>query len=171
VVVASEAVATSRERRPAWVLGSAVRSSATQASGQDWVDPPAGRACAAAAYAQAGIMNPAAEIDVAELFVPFSWFEPIWLENLGLVARGEGWKASLDGATALRGLLPVNPSGGLLGANPIGAAGLLRFAEAARQVRGEAGVLQVDGARKALGHAAGGYSNCFALWVVGSEKP
>jgi acetyl-CoA C-acetyltransferase len=73
--------------------------------------------------------------------------------------------------TTMTGLLPVNPSGGLLGANPIGAAGLVRFAEAAMQVRGAAGDHQVDGARLALGHAAGGYSNCAAMWVVGSERP
>ena len=34
-------------------------------------------------YQQAGITNPRAEIDVAEIYVPFSWFEPMWLENLG----------------------------------------------------------------------------------------
>ena len=72
---------------------------------------------------------------------------------------------------ALSGSLPVNPSGGLLGANPIGAAGLVRFAEAAIQVRGTAGAHQIDGARLALGHAAGGYSNCVAMWIVGAEVP
>ena len=65
----------------------------------------------------------------------------------------------------------MNPSGGLLGANPIGAAGLVRFAEAAMQVRGTAGEHQIDGARLAVGHAAGGFQNCFAMWVVGSASP
>ena len=46
-----------------------------------------------------------------------------------------------------------------------------RFGEAALQVRGAAGEHQVDGARKALGHAYGGGSQFFAMWVVGSEKP
>ena len=53
----------------------------------------------------------------------------------------------------------------------IGASGLIRFAEAAQQVRGLAGDHQVDGARKALGHAYGGGSQYFAMWVVGSDKP
>ena len=48
---------------------------------------------------------------------------------------------------------------------------MLRFAEAALQVRGQAGAHQVDGARKALGHAYGGGSQFFAMWVVGAEKP
>jgi acetyl-CoA C-acetyltransferase len=170
MVLAGEAAAGGA-RHPAWVHGSAVRSSAPQAAGHDPVDPAAGRACAAAAYAEAGITDPAREIGVAELSVPFSWFEPIWMENLGLADRHAGWRASLDGDTALGGTRPVNPSGGLLGANPIGAGGLLRFAEAARQVRGDAGPGQVDGAGVALGHAAGGFSNCFAVWIVGRERP
>ena len=49
--------------------------------------------------------------------------------------------------------------------------GLLRFAEAALQVMGKAGAHQVAGARTALGHAYGGGSQYFSMWVVGSEKP
>ena len=43
------------------------------------------------------------------------------------------------------GDLPVNMSGGVLSSNPIGASGMLRFAEAAMQVRGTAGAHQLDG--------------------------
>ena len=69
------------------------------------------------------------------------------------------------------GKIPLNMSGGVLSSNPIGASGMLRFAEAALQVKGEAGAHQVDGARRALGHAYGGGSQFFALWVVGANKP
>ncbi len=62
-------------------------------------------------------------------------------------------------------------SGGVLCTNPIGASGMLRFGEAAMQVRGQAGEHQIDGARRAVGHAYGGGSQFFAMWVVGSEKP
>ena len=105
------------------------------------------------------------------MYVPFSWFEPMWLENLGFAPSGEGWKYVEDGVTQLDGDLPVNMSGGVLSSNPIGACGMLRFAEAAMQVRGQAGEHQVDGARTAVGHAYGGGSQFFAMWVVGSEKP
>ena len=44
-----------------------------------------------------------------------------------------------------------------------------RSAREANQVRGQAGEHQVDGARKALGHAYGGGSQYFSLWIVGSE--
>ena len=85
--------------------------------------------------------------------------------------EGEGWKLTQEGATALDGDFPVNPSGGVLSSNPIGASGMIRFAEAAMQVRGKAGAHQIDGARTAVGHAYGGGSQFFAMWVVGSDKP
>ena len=155
----------------AWVHGCAVRTEPPVAPVHDPVDPRCGRDCAAAVYRQAGIGDPAHDLDVAELFVPYSWMEPLLLENLGFAPAGSGWRMVEDGATALGGRIPVDPSGGLLGANPIGAAGLVRFAEAAMQVRDAAGEHQVDGARLALGHAAGGYSNCVAMWVVGRDRP
>jgi acetyl-CoA C-acetyltransferase len=95
----------------------------------------------------------------------------MWLENLGFAEPNQGWKLTLEGATALGGDIPVNPSGGVLSTNPIGASGMLRFAEAALQVRGQAGAHQIDGARTAVGHAYGGASQFFAMWVVSSEKP
>ena len=153
----------------AWIHGTIMRSEATTAAERDQVNPQASRDAAAAIYQQAGITNPIEEIDAAEIYVPFSWFEPMWLESLGFAAEGEGWKLTESGATALDGTMPVNMSGGVLSSNPIGASGMLRFAEAALQVRGAAGEHQVDGARRALGHAYGGGSQFFAMWVVGSE--
>ena len=59
---------------------------------------------------------------------------------------GEGWKMIDDGETALDRLASRSTRrGGVLSSNPIGASGLLRFAEAANQVRGAAGEHQVDG--------------------------
>ncbi|MEI7717062.1 MAG: thiolase domain-containing protein, partial [Mycobacterium sp.] len=101
----------------------------------------------------------------------FSWFEPMWLENLGFAAEGEGWKLTQAGETRIGGRLPVNPSGGVLSSNPIGASGMIRFAESAIQVMGKAGDHQVAGARKALGHAYGGGSQYFSMWVVSTDKP
>ncbi len=122
-------------------------------------------------YRQAGISDPRREIDAVEMYVPFSWYEPMWLENLGFADEGEGWKLTEAGVTELDGDLPVNPSGGVLSTNPIGASGMIRFAEAALQVRGQAGEHQVEGARRALGHAYGGGAQFFSMWLVGSEPP
>ncbi|MDZ4278875.1 MAG: thiolase domain-containing protein, partial [Dehalococcoidia bacterium] len=171
MVLTDERGASRGSRPPAWVLATAMRSEPTMFAGRDQVNPRAGRECAADVYRQAGITDPRRQIDVAEVYVPFSWYEPMWMENLGFAEEGAGWKMTLDGATALDGELPVNPSGGVLSSNPIGASGMIRFAEAAMQVRRQAGEHQVDGVRVALGHAYGGGSQFFAMWIVGSEKP
>ena len=65
---------------------------------------------------------------MAALYVPFSWFEPMWLENMLFAEENEGWKLTESGATALGGDLPINCSGGVMSTNPIGASGMLRFA-------------------------------------------
>ena len=129
------------------------------------------RDCAADDYRQAGITDTRRELDKAEGYVPFSWYEPRWLEKLGFADEGEGWKLSEQGGTARDGAIPGDCSGGVLSTNPIGASGMIRFGEAAMQVRGQCGDHQVDGARKALGHAYGGGAQFFAMWVVGSDKP
>jgi len=101
--------------------------------------------------------------------VPFSWYEPMWLEGHDIAGPGEGWRMVDRGDTEMGGSFPVNPSGGVLSSNPIGASGLLRFAEAALQVRGAAGEHQVDGARVALAQAYGAAAQYFAMWVVASS--
>lgn len=171
IVLGDEDAAVAVGSPVAWIRATAMRTEPTMFAGKDHVSPRAGREAAQALWAAAGITDPLAEIDVAEIYVPFSWFEPMWLENLGFAAPGEGWRLTEAGVTRLDGRLPVNPSGGVLCSNPIGASGLLRFAEAALQVMGRAGEHQVDGARTALGHAYGGGSQFFSMWVVAATPP
>jgi len=156
-------------RPPAWVLGTAVRSEPSQFPGRDPVRPQGAADCSADVFAQAGITRPLEQIDCAELYVPFSWYEPMWLEGHHICDFGEGWRMVERGDTALDGSFPVNMSGGVLTSNPIGASGLLRFAEAALQVRGMAGEHQVDGAKVALGQAYGAAAQYFSMWVVASS--
>lgn len=174
IVIGDEETARAREsdgKKVAWIHATAMRTEPTTFSGRDQVNPQAGRDAAAALWKSAGITDPLTEIDVAEIYVPFSWFEPMWLENLGFTAEGEGWKLTEAGDTAIGGQLPINCSGGVLSSNPIGASGMIRFAEAAIQVMQRAGDHQVENAKKALGHAYGGGSQYFSMWVVGSEQP
>ncbi len=169
MVLSSENAAKQASKTPAWVHATSMRTEPTMFAGRDQVNPQAGKDAAKDLYAKAGITDPRKQIDCAEIYVPFSWFEPMWMENLGFAPEGEGWKMTYEGATALDGDMPVNMSGGVLSSNPIGASGMLRFAEAANQVRGEAGEHQVDGAKVALGHAYGGGSQFFSMWIVGAE--
>ena len=176
MVLSSEDVAVAQEKttgRPAaWIHGMAMRSEPTMFAGRNLMNPQAGRDCAKDVLAQAGITKPRQELDCAEVYVPFSWYEPMWLENLGFAEENEGWKLTDSGATSLDGGdIPWNCSGGVLSSNPIGASGMLRFLESALQVRNMAGDHQVPDAHKALGHAYGGGSQFFSMWVVGSDKP
>ncbi|XVQ08299.1 thiolase domain-containing protein [Spirillospora sp. CA-255316] len=169
VVLASEDAARRSGGVPAWVIAHAKRSEFASFPGRDPVHPVAGVECARALYEEAGITDPLRQIDCAELYVPFSWYEPMWLEGHLIAPEGEGWKLTDAGDTEIGGAFPVNPSGGVLSSNPIGASGLVRCLEAARQVRGTAGGHQVDGARVALGHAYGGAAQYFAMWIVSSD--
>ncbi len=173
MVIAHEDLVHESPGTPAWIRGVAMRSEPTMYAGREQINPQASVDCAKDVYSQAGITKPRKDFDVAEIYVPFSWYEPMWLESLGFAPEGEGWKLTMEGATSLdeNGDIPWNPSGGVLSSNPIGASGMIRFAEAARQVRGMAEKHQVDGAKLAMGQAYGGGAQFFAMWVVGSEKP
>jgi acetyl-CoA C-acetyltransferase len=166
VVLGDQAAAEASDQPVAWIRATSMRTEPTMFSGKDHVNPRAGADAAAALWLAAGITSPRDQIDAAEIYVPFSWFEPMWLENLGFAEPGHGWRMTEAGETEITGSLPVNPSGGVLSSNPIGASGLLRFAESAMQVMGKAGEHQVAGARSALGHAYGGGSQYFSMWVV-----
>ncbi|HZP43702.1 MAG TPA: thiolase domain-containing protein [Candidatus Binatia bacterium] len=166
LVIASEAAAKKGPRKPAWIKSGCSYAEAMWVPGRDQVSPRAGRICAKAVYDKAGIRDPWKEIQTIEIYVPFAWFEPMWLENLGFCEVGEGWRIVDRGEQKMGAHLPVNPSGGVLATNPIGASGMLRLGEAALQVMGRAGAHQVPNVRNALGHAYGGGAQYFAMWIV-----
>jgi acetyl-CoA C-acetyltransferase len=78
----------------------------------------------------------------------FTIAELIEYEAMGLAKRGEGGRIALEGQTEKGGRLPVNPSGGLKAkGHPIGATGVSMHALTAMQLTGEAGGIQVEGAK------------------------
>lgn len=78
----------------------------------------------------------------------FTIAELIEYEAMGLAKRGEGAKVALEGQTQKGGRLPVNPSGGLKAkGHPIGATGVSMHVLSSMQLMGEAGGIQVDGAK------------------------
>lgn len=110
---------------------------------------------AAQAYAQAGL-GPQ-DVSLVEVHDAFSICEIVHYEGLGLCARGEGGRLIDEGATAIGGRIPVNPSGGLLAkGHPIGASGVGQIAEIAWQLRGQATGRQVEGAKVAVAQMMGG---------------
>ncbi|MFO8175540.1 MAG: thiolase domain-containing protein [Gemmatimonadota bacterium] len=107
------------------------------------------------AYEMAGI-GPG-EVDFAEVHDCFSIAEICCVEALGFMDRGKGKDGARDGTTDLGGRIPVNPSGGLKSkGHPVGATGVAQAVTVVEQLRGEAGDLQVEGARLGLAQNMGG---------------
>ena len=126
VVLAADDVARSVCKRPAWIRGIDHRVESAVLGLRDLTSSPS----TAMAGEKAGVGG--GSVDVAELHAPFSYQELILKEALGL-----------DGATT------INPSGGALCANPVMAAGLVRFGEVAQRI--------MDGtATRGVAHATSG---------------
>jgi sterol carrier protein 2 len=121
---------------------------------RDVVGASMAKAAADLVYQQAGV-GPEA-IDVVELHDCFAQNELISYEALGLCAPGEAEKFVNDNDNTYGGAVVVNPSGGLLSkGHPLGATGIAQCAELTSQLRGIAGVRQVERARLALQHNLG----------------
>ena len=104
---------------------------------------------ATAAYAEAGI-GPE-DVSLAEVYDLSSALELDWYEDIGLCGEGEAEKLLRDGATALGGRVPVNPSGGLsCFGEAIPAQAIAQVCECVWQLGGTATGHQVEGARVAV---------------------
>ncbi len=157
VVFACEGVAEEITEIPAWVKGTANRHLYTNYS--DLYQTGTLESMVEASkelYSKTGIREPLKELDVVELYQPFSWAGMIWIEDMGLCKKGEGPQLVWDGVTDMGGELPFNPSGGVICANPIGATGLIRQAEAVIQIQGKAAERQVPDVNLALATGFGG---------------
>ena len=104
----------------------------------------------------AGIKNPRKEIDVAELFNPFSPFELWEYEGLGFCDEGKGAELVREGVTDIGGELPVNMSGSTLCTNSGISASLSRIGDVALQLMGKFEGAQVKSPEVGLAHAWGG---------------
>jgi len=172
LVVAGADQARRRCARPAWVRAAVTRHEQPFLGDLDrrLLTARALRDAARVAYAEAGIRVPLDDLDVAEIYEPVTYAELAWTEALGFCRDGEAGRLVEDGGTDLGGRLPVNPSGGVLSTNPVGASGVIRVAEAALQLHGRAGARQVEGARTALATGYGVYAWADVV-VMGSDPP
>jgi acetyl-CoA C-acetyltransferase len=118
------------------------------------------------AYRMAGITDPVKQVDVAELYAPFSNTEYHSIEAAGLADPGGAVAGVNEGRFSIGGEIPVNPSGGTLCANAIAVTSMIRVAEVALQVSGRAGGHQVKGARVGIASGNGGDHQFFGTMVV-----
>jgi acetyl-CoA C-acetyltransferase len=117
------------------------------------------------------------QVDLFELYDAYTIYTALTLEAAGFAERGRGWQLAVDSAAgsgdahpaplSLHGSLPIATFGGLKArGNPGGATGVYQAVEAALQLRGQAGVNQVPGARRALIQCLGGPGASAAAHVL-----
>jgi acetyl-CoA C-acetyltransferase len=171
VIFAGEQKARQLSKQPVWVKGVSLCMDNYLLGDRDLAECEALTKAADKAYRMAGISDPRKEIGVAEIYDAFSYQELMWTEGPGFCSKGEGGRLVESGATEKTGDIPVNPSGGLQASHPVIAAGLIRIAELVRQIRGEAGEMQIkEDVRLGLAHGVNGMcgqSHC--VWVLGKD--
>jgi len=151
LVLASADVARASHRHPIWIEGLSWSTDHPGLEDRDFGRAAYCEQAAARAYRMAGIDSPAAAIDFAEVDDRFAYKQLMHLEALGLCEPGEAGAMMSRGHFSRGGTLPVNVSGGNLGAGYLfDAAGLYRVVEVVEQLRYDAGRHQLDDIERGL---------------------
>jgi acetyl-CoA acetyltransferase len=158
--------ATHLKKPPAFVLG--VGSCHTHAiiSAMPDLTVTPGAVSGPKAFGMAGIAP--SDVDVLEAYDSFTITVLLALEDLGFCAKGEGGPFVRGGRLGPGGELPTNTNGGGLSYTHPGMYGMFLLVEAVRQVRGESGARQVEGAEIAVAHGCGGVLSATSTVVLGS---
>lgn len=157
--------------KPIWITGMGNSLDTYRLGERELYKSASAKRAAEEAYKRAGITDPASEIDVAEISAKFAHQEPIICEALGLFPEGSGAEVAEKGLAEIDGEMPVCPSGGGLGAYAFSTAGLIRVAEACRQLTGDAELAQVPDAKVALAHGQDGFcAQHNAVVILSSEE-
>ncbi len=156
IVLASEEKAKELTDKPVYLIGIGQASADNLLSQKDYLPRIRSRELSAKqAYDMAGLSPK--DIDVCELHDCFSIATIIALEGLGFFEFGKASEAVERGETKIGGKIPVNPSGGLKSkGHPIGATGTAQVYDIVKQLRGECGERQVEGAKTGMTDTLGG---------------
>jgi acetyl-CoA C-acetyltransferase len=135
------------------------------ANGSPYVFPQV-RQAIGDAFERAGV-GAVEELDAIETHDCFSTTHYMAIDHFGLTPPGESWRAIEDGTVAFDGGCPINASGGLTGCgHPVGATGVRMLADSARQVTGDAGGYQIEGAHRVATLNIGGSATTTVCFVV-----
>jgi acetyl-CoA C-acetyltransferase len=158
MLLASEERAKEFTDKPVWITGFANCMDSYFLGDRDLTGNVALKKAAERAYRKAGIKNPRKAIDVVEVMDAYAYQQPLWMEGLGFCEEGQGGRFIEEGGP---GKYKVNLSGGMLAGNPVIISGLYRAAEAALQLRGEAGDRQAPDVKSAVAHSTTGAAGQF----------
>jgi acetyl-CoA acetyltransferase len=168
VVVTTAERARNTPKAPIWVLGHGeAHTHNSIASMPDLATHQAAVASGRDAFKMAGLTP--ADIDVVEVYDSFTITVVMTLEALGFCAPGEGGAFVSGQRTAPGGSFPMNTNGGGLSYCHPGMYGIFLLIEATRQLRGECGPRQVEGAHVALAHGTGGVLSSGATVILGKD--
>ncbi len=166
VLVTTEERARDLKQRPVFVLGSSESHTHAHISQMPDMTVTAAAVTGPRAFAEAGIAP--SDIDMAMIYDSFTITVLLLLEDLGFCKKGEGGAFAQGGRIALGGQLPINTDGGGLSSNHPGMRGIFLIIEATRQLRGQCGPRQVEGAKLAVAHGSGGLLSSQATTILGS---
>jgi acetyl-CoA acetyltransferase len=169
LVVTSADRAKDCAKKPVWVLGTGEATCHSIISQMPrfhvW---DAGVMAAERAWAMSGVKH--SEIDLTMIYDAFTIVPILGLEALGFCKPGEGGPFVESLRTAPGGDFPMNTNGGGLSYTHTGMYGMFLLIEAVRQLRGECGERQVEGAKTAVCHGTGGILSASATAVLSTER-
>ena len=166
-VMTSAERARSLRKAPVFVLGAATCTDHMGISQMPDLTMTPGIVSGARAFEMAGVE--AGDVDVLMSYDSFTITALLHLEDLGFCKKGEGGPFAADGHLGPGGSLAVNTNGGGLSFTHPGMYGMFLLTEATRQLRGECGDRQVDGADVALAHGSGMFLSVMSTAVLGTE--
>ena len=170
MILQNESICASSERPKAWVQAVSTISDGVNYPQRDWSDAVALKEASRRCYEQLGITDPLEQLDVVEIYDAFTSQHLMWYEGLGLAPDGKGCELVDSGAIAMNGKLPVNPSGGVLSNNSIGASAMIRQAEVALQIMERAGDRQVPDVQVGLAHGWGGAIQFHTVMILSKDQ-
>jgi acetyl-CoA acetyltransferase len=167
VVIVSAERARDLPRPPVWILGHGESHTHLGIGSMPDLTTTPALSSGARAFGMAGVTP--ADVDVVELYDSFTITVLLTLEALGFCGRGESGAFVSGQRTAPGGDFPMNTNGGGLSYCHPGMFGIFTLIEATRQLRGESGPRQVEGARLALANGTGGVLSSAATVVLGVQ--
>lgn len=152
IILASEEKLEGLTDYPIWITGMGAATNPYSGSWKELTGMGALKKAADKAYRMAMIKNPKEDIDFMEINNPFSPFELLAYEGLGICGEGAGLGLLRDGVTSFSGDLPVNLSGGSLCTNSPNSGGIFRIIQAIMQLKNESEGNGMKNARRGLVH-------------------
>ena len=167
IVITTPERAKDLKTKPAYVLGTGEHISHNMISAMPDMTVSGAAYSGPIAYKEAGVT--VKDIDVFELYDAFTINTLLFLEDLGVCAKGEGGALVENNGIGPGGKVAVNTNGGGLSYCHPGMYGLFLLIEAARQIQGVCGDRQVDDVNLAIAHGNGGVLSSQCTVILGNE--